>query len=159
MSDEPMSLRRRLWVRYYGYRRFAGFRLPGGVKVLSFEGNMPGFCLVSRHPRWSITWLWFIRVAFGSDRMECPWWKRFGFSWQEPYSRQSHLSVGWIHVSLHTQDAMAQSPGRNGYDRKQWVRYCERIARRRADHIAAEAYRHELARMMEPAPQEDWANG
>ena len=84
-----------------------------------------------------------------------PWWRRFAIKVAPSICKQAWLNLGWVHFSLHWQDEMAKAPGQYGYDRDRWRRHCERIARRRADMIAAEAYRAELARMMEPAPQEE----
>lgn len=155
-EQEP-TIWRRLWVRFYGYRRFQGFGLPGGVRVLRVADERPSLILASRHPGWSITWLWWCDLTFGRMGSPLPWWRRFSARVAPSICKQAWLSLGWVHFSLHWQDAMAYPPGRAGYDRKQWLRYCERIARRRADIIAAEAYRAELARMMEPAPEEEVA--
>lgn len=153
-SAKRATVWRRLWVRFCGYRRFQGFGLPGGVRVLRVADERPSLMIASRHPRWSITWLWWCDVTFGRAGSQLPWWRRFALKVAPSICKQASLHLGWVHFCLHWQDAMAYSPGYPRHDRRQWLRYCERVARRRAKAIAAEAYRAELARMLEPTPED-----
>ena len=54
-----------------------GFRLPFGLKILSTTNCEDGLVLISRHPKWSITWtfaLW--------------WWRPWTFRWKTQRPRR-----------------------------------------------------------------------
>jgi hypothetical protein len=148
------TLLRRLWHRYYGYQAFQGFRIPGGICILSFGGNMPGFSLASRHPKWSITWLWQAQMSFGASGGDTPWWRNFSLDVSPKVCRSAWIHLGLIHIYVCWQRARAYGPGHPGYDRKQWIRCRERLARQRTDAIVAGVYRAELARALEPAGED-----
>ena len=149
------SVWRRIRVRLFGYGPLLpGINIGRGIRILS-TANDGALLLASRHPRWSITWLWFVRVGWGRDRMEAPWWRRFRGSIHRGLYGQAWLCLGWCSLSVHWQPEMAIRPGRQGYDRDQFLRYCKKCARERAAAVAETAYRAELARMLEPTPQDE----
>lgn len=122
--------------------RFYGFRGPWGLNFLR-QGDKGRVLWVSRHPRWSITWLWFIETGPGVIG------RRFGFHGARLGQMRCALNLGWFHIGLWRQEAMAQRPGRYGHDRKRWRQYCDKIARQHAQWAYEAEYRRKLAHMLE----------
>jgi hypothetical protein len=100
-----LRLRRDPLLADWGYPVLS---LPGGVDVWT-RGNTPNWIvLISRHPRWSITWLWCIDLFWGARPGGTYWQKRWGFSLGYPTNnpRGINLALGPIILALRRQHAM-----------------------------------------------------
>jgi len=127
-------------LKHPSMARFYGFRGPWGLNFLS-QADGRRILLVSRHPSWSITWLWFVCIGPGCDG------KRIGIS---VWRRRSYVLNLWrFHFGIKMQQAMAKRPGSYGYNRKRWQQYCAKIARRHARWAYEAEYRRKLAAMHE----------
>jgi len=89
-----------------------GIRLPAGINLLC-KGNEPRWwVLISRHPRWSITWLWAVDLHWGERPGGSYWERRWGVTLDLPDNnpRGGSLALGPIVISLRRQHAMPRAP-------------------------------------------------